>query len=167
MIYFHWCLITFYMDLHGKVVGKGAAEGASLRRHQRLPSMFDRAILSGSKTDSLLPKAAQQLGGRNKKNVRETNLQTLRSVTNEVEIMLQTPNSFPLSLWGRCCPQQPMEEPTLKQVGVLSLKEVAVRKGHMQEQELWPLGSPLWSSLVLEAQTLWMGPMCCWERTPC
>lgn len=122
------------------------------------------SILSGSETDSLLPKAAQQLGARKKNNVRETNLQTLRSVTKEVESMLRHQIAS-LSLWGRWCSQQPVEEPTLKQVGMLSLKEVAVRKGHMQE--LWPLGSSLWSSLVLEAHMLGEGPMCCWERTPC
>lgn len=88
----------FYMGLHGKVVGRQAAEGPS-RRHERLPPI--EPVPSGSKTHPLLPKAAQQLGGSSKKNVRETNLQTPRSTKKEVESMLQTPNRFPLSLWRR------------------------------------------------------------------
>lgn len=34
-----------------------------------------------------------------------------------------------------------MEDPTLKQVCMPSLKEVAVHEEHMQEQELWPQGT--------------------------
>lgn len=99
------------MGLHDKLVGRGAAEGATLREHLGLPPYLTEPVPSASKRDPLLPKDVQQLGGWSKKNVREINLQTLRSMKKEIEGTLQTPNRFPLGLWRSWCPQQPVEDP--------------------------------------------------------
>lgn len=156
------CFIWVYM---ARLWGGGLQRVPLPEDTRGCPSYLTEPVPRGSKTDALLPKDAQHLGGWSKKNVGEIHLQTLKSMKKEVEGMLQTPNRFLLSLWKRWCPSSPWR--TCPGTGRYSLKEVSVPGEHVPEQELWPLGRPLWSSLILKAHTLWKEPMCCLERILC
>lgn len=157
-VYFHCCLFACFIWVYmTRLWGWGLQRVPLWENTRGCPPYLTEPVPSGSKTDPLLPKDGQQLGGQSKKTVGEINLQTLRSMKKEVEGTLQIPPQLVekmVSLAAR-------GGPTLKQGAV---KEAAVYGQRIQEQELWLLGKPPGSSLVFKAHTLWKGSMYCLER---